>query len=366
MHANKLFLATVLSVFAGMSFAADDTAAKPNGEFGNKWYVSPGVGLVIFRSDAPSHDAFAPMIRFGYDATELLSFEVGGLWAKLEDRSNLNPATDEEFNYTSMWGLWQDAIFHLNGRWERFDPFINAGIGEFWTGDNHALPDNKKIAVAPRLGIGMNYFLDEHWALRAGATLMDATLHMHRDQAFGVVDVGLGYTFGGGSKPMPPPAPVMAQTPNVTKLETEVKDMHASNTPNPDIMVVTLAEVNYDYDVSVIDPKYYPQLDAIAEVMLAHPESAAVIEGHADQRTNSSKAYNQELSERRAKGAADYLVKRGVDASRLKTVGYGFTRPKAKPDLVNGNPENRRVEIYINGVGGAKAGEAEYQKNLKK
>ena len=45
--------------------------------------------------------------------------------------------------------------------------------------------------------------------------------------------------------------------------------------------------------------------------------------------------------------------------------GYGFTRPKdaAKVDLVNGNPENRRVEIYIKNAGG-KAAEAEYQKLL--
>jgi flagellar motor protein MotB len=36
---------------------------------------------------------------------------------------------------------------------------------------------------------------------------------------------------------------------------------------------------------------------------------------------------------------------------RLSAVGYGYSRPKVQPDLVNGNPENRRVEIYIRGAG---------------
>jgi len=37
----------------------------------------------------------------------------------------------------------------------------------------------------------------------------------------------------------------------------------------------------------------------------------------------------------------------------VKTVGYGFHRPKVTPDLDRGNPENRRVDVFIHGVGDA-------------
>ena len=45
------------------------------------------------------------------------------------------------------------------------------------------------------------------------------------------------------------------------------------------------------------------------------------------------------------------MVGKGVSSSKLTAVGYGFSRPKVQHDLVNGNPENRRVEIYIRGAG---------------
>ena len=54
------------------------------------------------------------------------------------------------------------------------------------------------------------------------------------------------------------------------------------------------------------------------------------------------------MSERRAKACVDYLVEKcGIEKDRLRAVGYGFSRPKVKPDLVNGTPANRRTEVYI-------------------
>lgn len=116
--------------------------------------------------------------------------------------------------------------------------------------------------------------------------------------------------------------------------------------------------IQFDYDKSIIKSVYFPELDVIGQKVLArYPEGTARIEGHAD-RTNRSKAgYNKDLSERRAKAVLQYLAdKCGIKASRMKAVGYGFTRPKAPNDPTNGNPENRRVEVYIGGVDKAKLG----------
>ena len=120
--------------------------------------------------------------------------------------------------------------------------------------------------------------------------------------------------------------------------------------PSDDLMLFEVY-IQFDYDTTIIKPEYFPQIDQIVSVLSHKPGATAVIEGHADRRTRSSAKYNQDLSERRAQAVRSYMVGKGVDAGRLNAVGYGFTRPKVAPDLVNGNPENRRVEIYIRGAG---------------
>ena len=131
--------------------------------------------------------------------------------------------------------------------------------------------------------------------------------------------------------------------------------------PSDDLMLFELNDVQFDYDTTIIKQKYFEELDQVARVLVRNPNATAVVEGHADRRTRSNQKYNQDLSERRAKAVVDYLVGRGVKAEKVTSKGYGFSRPKVQPDLVNGNPENRRVEIYIRGAG-TNADEAKYAK----
>ena len=113
------------------------------------------------------------------------------------------------------------------------------------------------------------------------------------------------------------------------------------------------AHIRFGFDSTVLEPPYDAAVKAAAD-LLNDPRCAArkaVIEGHADRRTRSSEKYNQDLSERRAQAVQSYMVGKGVPAASLTSTGYGFSRPKVQPDLVNGNPENRRVEIYVRGAG---------------
>ncbi len=120
--------------------------------------------------------------------------------------------------------------------------------------------------------------------------------------------------------------------------------------PTDDLMLFEI-NIQFDYDTTIIKPHYFAQLDEIINVLNRKPDATAVIEGHADRRSRSSAKYNQELSERRAQAVLSYMVGKGVAAGRLNAVGYGFSRPKVAPDMINGNPENRRVEVYIRGAG---------------
>lgn len=124
--------------------------------------------------------------------------------------------------------------------------------------------------------------------------------------------------------------------------------------PSDDLTLFTL-HLEFDTDKSIIRPEYFEDLDVIAKVLARDPESTARIEGHADKRKSSSAKYNMQLSERRAKAVLNYLQQKGNIASeRMTPVGYGFTRPMAANDPLEGNPLNRRVEIYIR-EGAAKA-----------
>lgn len=122
--------------------------------------------------------------------------------------------------------------------------------------------------------------------------------------------------------------------------------------PSDDLMLIELY-IQFDYDKAVIKQEYYEDIDVVAKVLSRHAGSTALIEGHADQTKKSKPRYNKKLSKRRAKAVLDYLADRGgISRSRMKHEGYGFEVPKGPVDLVNGNPEHRRVEVYLRGVEG--------------
>ena len=71
------------------------------------------------------------------------------------------------------------------------------------------------------------------------------------------------------------------------------------------------------------------------------------VEGHTD--SLGSDDYNQKLSQRRANAVIAYLVQQGIDATRLKAVGHGESRPVASNETADGREQNRRVEFKIVG-----------------
>ncbi|MBI4816376.1 MAG: OmpA family protein [Deltaproteobacteria bacterium] len=108
-----------------------------------------------------------------------------------------------------------------------------------------------------------------------------------------------------------------------------------------------LDKVFFQTDSDKILSKSFKLLDNVAAVLRAHPEIALVeVEGHTD--WEGPDDYNLELSERRAKSVRDYLVKKGgVESPRLKSAGYGETKPIANNKSAAGRAKNRRVEFRI-------------------
>ncbi|MDO9454124.1 MAG: OmpA family protein [Stagnimonas sp.] len=104
-------------------------------------------------------------------------------------------------------------------------------------------------------------------------------------------------------------------------------------------------DVLFEFDRSEVTSAGMMILDNAAEVVNsgAYKSLRVNIAGHTD--WIGSEGYNQALSERRANAVRSYLVKKGVDASRIHTFAYGETTPKADNQSAEGRALNRRAEV---------------------
>jgi flagellar motor protein MotB len=87
------------------------------------------------------------------------------------------------------------------------------------------------------------------------------------------------------------------------------------------------------------------ELDGLVDFLRDNSTVSILIGGHTDNLGQA--AYNQSLSENRAKSVHTYLINGGVDASRLKYQGFGMNQPIADNDSEEGRAKNRRTEITI-------------------
>lgn len=85
-----------------------------------------------------------------------------------------------------------------------------------------------------------------------------------------------------------------------------------------------LENIYYDFDKSNIRPDAAIELDKLYTVMQNNPGMKIELSSHTDSR--GSDAYNMALSQRRAESAVNYLIKKGIDRSRIVAQGYGETR----------------------------------------
>ena len=92
-------------------------------------------------------------------------------------------------------------------------------------------------------------------------------------------------------------------------------------------------------------PGITKQLDGMLVIMNKFPKANFVIKGFTDNTGGAS--VNLSLSEKRANAVKNYLVKKGVDASRLEANGYGETKPVDSNKTRAGRAKNRRVEVKV-------------------
>ncbi|MBX9852376.1 MAG: OmpA family protein [Cytophagaceae bacterium] len=110
---------------------------------------------------------------------------------------------------------------------------------------------------------------------------------------------------------------------------------------------IVLRNIFFDFDKATLRPASTAELEKLYQLLVDVPTLKIEISGHTDNK--GSAEYNKELSEKRAKAVVDYLVSKGIDASRLKYAGYGLERPMSTNDTEEGRQLNRRTEFEIIG-----------------
>lgn len=104
-------------------------------------------------------------------------------------------------------------------------------------------------------------------------------------------------------------------------------------------------DISFASGKSDIQPRLKPILDQFAQGVNQQASMEVKIVGHTD--NTGSDAINNPLSVRRAESARDYLVSRGVAASRISTEGRGSREPIADNATEAGRARNRRIDIYL-------------------
>jgi OmpA-OmpF porin, OOP family len=110
--------------------------------------------------------------------------------------------------------------------------------------------------------------------------------------------------------------------------------------------VKILERIEFDSAKATLRPESDEVLQAVLDVLTAHPELRKLsIEGHTDNR--GARAFNTNLSRKRAEAVRLWLIERGIEAERLSAAGFGPDKPIDDNDSDEGRQNNRRVEFHI-------------------
>ena len=104
--------------------------------------------------------------------------------------------------------------------------------------------------------------------------------------------------------------------------------------------------VNFEFDSAELTVSARSTLNRQSAFLSVNPDLMIVIEGHADER--GTREYNLALAERRATAVRDYLVAKGMNSARVRTVSYGKERPAVVGSDEASWAKNRRATTVLN------------------
>ena len=113
-----------------------------------------------------------------------------------------------------------------------------------------------------------------------------------------------------------------------------------------DFVVNVGDRVFFESDQTDLSPQAVATLDKQIQWLQTYPRYQFTIEGHADER--GTREYNIALGARRAQSVKAYMLSRGIDGNRMRTISYGKERPVAVCNDISCWSQNRRAVTVLN------------------
>lgn len=203
------------------------------------------------------------------------------------------------------------------------------------------------------LGLGVEYKFAPNWSVAGELTTAASNVNGSKLDNRNIT-IGLNYYFGAHAAA---PATVVAVAPVVAKEEPKAAPApipKPAPTPAPEPMPETwktllenkpvcIEGANFEFDSAKLRSGEIEKLDEVVRFAEKYRDAQLESSGHTCD--IGTEAYNQKLSERRAESVKAYLIKKGVAADRIDTVGYGESKPMADNKTREGRELNRRVEV---------------------
>jgi len=362
MKKNLITIAVTTTLgLAAFTASADDM-------FRGSWYVVPGVSYMNTDNDLRAKNGPGVFLKLGKELSE--SWDVqGGIDYNTARQNTGIVGAGGRYKQTT---LGADALYMFSR--SNFRPFLLAGLGIAHNGVDYTFPgsntNGSKTSLMGNLGLGAQYLFNDNFGLqadvreqwsRAKFDSTGTTTYSRSDTAANTLfNLGGIFRFGApapvvaAAAPEPAPIPVAEPEPAPAPEAPAPAPEPVKCTPQMETITVG-AEKLFAFDKANLKAEGKSALDDAAAKIKANPElKAVIVTGYTDR--IGSDAYNQKLSERRAKVVADYLIAQGVDSSIISSSGKGKADPvvqctgkKVTKKLIACLQPNRRVEIRAEG-----------------
>jgi OOP family OmpA-OmpF porin len=325
---KKTALAAAILCSAGTTLAQ---------EINPSWYIQPSA--IAMKPDADfgtDKTGWGAGLKIGKPVHQYLDIQGGVTHGRVKDGS-------ASYRQTTL-GI--DTLIMLSR--SNFRPFGLIGAGVERDRVSNSIRHVNKNSPYYALGVGFQLGLSPQWSMQADVRTVRGKIR--REELYGFTNsantyltVGFNYAFN------PPPVAAVYVAPAAEPMPAPVAQPAPVAEPARFERVTLAATQLFAFDSAELTMPQ-PKLEDIAAALQADTTITDVdVTGHADR--IGSDSYNQRLSERRANAVRDYLVSKGVAASRLKAFGKGETEPvvqcteKNRTALIKCLEPNRRVEV---------------------
>jgi OOP family OmpA-OmpF porin len=320
--------------------------------------VTPFIGGYTFEGNENYQDPYTYTfgLRAGYNFTK--NWGVEGFFDYVPAKTYVYPITNNDNVNIGGYGI--EGLYHFMPE-SRLVPFLAVGVGGIHYQNPAGIEDRDKFSVDYGAGLELflpdsvaKFFMADDLALRADIRHILPLNGVYNDFLY---TAGIAFSFGGKTKAVEPPAPVVAPTVEepapvvapIPKVEEPAPVVVPPPAPAPKPVIIEKGrqtlDVEFDFDKSTIKKGYYKDIDSLVGVMKQYPDLNVVVEGHTD--SVGTAAYNKKLSQRRAEAVKKYMVENGIDANRIKAQGFGMDKPIASNKTKEGRQKNRRVEAAV-------------------